>query len=207
MVDVLSFKFNSANGNGWVDNIMEGKMNFSISKQRLIIYGILFVFAIILGGILGYFGKDAGIGLYTTLTVSMFGLLPFVKKFVLWIGRKVIDFTTTLDLVFVMTILYAGAYYKSTISAYEDSISYGWCVLAAFLYMILAALKNYVLYLLIDIRDSLKKISDSIPDNSEQVESSIDNKKCPHCGAEIKASAKKCRYCGEWLTKDIGESK
>lgn len=30
-----------------------------------------------------------------------------------------------------------------------------------------------------------------------------DTKQCPHCGKEIKAAAKKCRYCGEWLDENI----
>ena len=29
-----------------------------------------------------------------------------------------------------------------------------------------------------------------------------DTKRCPHCGQEIKAVAKKCRFCGEWLDGD-----
>ena len=27
----------------------------------------------------------------------------------------------------------------------------------------------------------------------------MDRKNCPYCGEEIAASAKKCRFCGEWL--------
>lgn len=27
-------------------------------------------------------------------------------------------------------------------------------------------------------------------------------KQCPYCGKEIKAIAKKCKHCGEWLTNE-----
>ena len=30
-------------------------------------------------------------------------------------------------------------------------------------------------------------------------------KKCPYCGEEILAVAKKCKYCREWLTDDSGK--
>ena len=30
-----------------------------------------------------------------------------------------------------------------------------------------------------------------------------ETKRCPYCGGEIMATAKKCRYCGEWLTGEV----
>lgn len=35
----------------------------------------------------------------------------------------------------------------------------------------------------------------------------VETKKCPYYGEEILAVAKKCKYCGEWLDKDSGQSK
>lgn len=32
----------------------------------------------------------------------------------------------------------------------------------------------------------------------------VKTKRCPYCGEEIMAAAKKCRYCNEWLSKDGG---
>ena len=32
-----------------------------------------------------------------------------------------------------------------------------------------------------------------------------DTKICPYCGEEIKAVAKKCRFCGQWLDEDTNE--
>jgi len=33
----------------------------------------------------------------------------------------------------------------------------------------------------------------------DKVFSRIDTKRCPYCGEEITAIAKKCKHCGEWL--------
>lgn len=180
-------------------------MNFFISQKTLAIYGTLFLTAIILGVIVGIKMSDGGLGLYTALAVATFGLFPFVKKLVLYIGRLAVDFATTVDLIFVMTILVAGVFYKANGGGfYGELVSYWWFVLAAFLYLVFAALKNYTLYLLVDIRDSLHKLafgtsSEYADDNILTDEPKDDTKICPNCGKQIKKTAKKCRYCDTWL--------
>jgi len=188
-------------------------MNFFISEKNLAIYATLFVIAAIAGIIVGCRVSDGGVGLYTTLAIMTFGLLPFVKRIVLFIGRKVIDFASTVDLVIVMSILVFGIFYKANSGYFGQMLSYWWFVLAAFLYLVYAALKNYVLYLLIDIRDSLHKLAhgdkESINDNTDDSNSiedvPEDSKYCPYCGKIIKKIAKKCRYCGEWLNNENSE--
>ena len=32
-------------------------------------------------------------------------------------------------------------------------------------------------------------------------------KECPYCSEKILSTAKKCRYCGEWLTDDVSSRK
>ena len=174
-------------------------MNFFISRKNLTIYGLLFLAAIIAGIIVGYKVNDGWIGLYTTLAIATLGVMPFVKKMILYLGRKAVDFATTLDLILVMTILFAGIYYKL--------VSYWWFVLVAFLFLVIMALKNYVLYLIVDIRDSLHRIAYSklAPKREQNVGIEIlkeDEKKCPYCGKAIKIAAKKCRFCNNWLTEE-----
>ncbi|MCD8378011.1 MAG: zinc ribbon domain-containing protein [Candidatus Gastranaerophilales bacterium] len=177
-------------------------MNFSISKQNLIIWGSLLAVALITGIIVGCNSKDAGIGLYTTLAIVALGICPYVKRFILFVGRNVIDFATTLDLILGLTILVAGIYYCA-----NEYISYWWFVLGALLYVVITVLKNYTLYLLIDIRDSLHKLAygeDTETTTKKAPVASVveDTKQCPKCGQMIKQSAKKCRYCGEWINEE-----
>lgn len=178
-------------------------MNFTISRKNLIIWGSLLAVAVITGIIVGCNSKDAGIGLYTTVAIVALGVCPYVKRFILFVGRNAIDFATTLDLILGLTILVVGIYCCS----YDEYISYWWFVLGALLYVVITVLKNYTLYLLIDIRDSLHKLAygedaEAATKKACIVSVAEDMKQCPKCGQMIKQSAKKCRYCGEWINEE-----
>ena len=175
-------------------------MNFFISRDKLIIWSVLCLVAVIIGTIIGFKVEDGGIGLYATLAIISLGICPYVKRFILFVGRNVIDFSTALDLILGATILIAGIYFTK-----ELDINYWWFVLGALLYTVITALKNYVLYLLIDIRDSLYKIANG--ESKDTIQIPKDMKHCTNCGKLIKQTAKKCRYCGEWLNEENGEVK
>lgn len=173
-------------------------MNFFVSKVKLILWGTLALIALIIGLIVGCNVEDAGIGLYTTCAIIVLGVCPYVKRFILFVGRNVIDFATTLDIILGFTILVSGIYCTQNLH-----VNYWWFVLGTLLYTIIAVLKNYTLYLLIDIRDSLHKLAyDEDIEAKKSVQSEDDMKQCPKCGQMIKQTAKKCRYCGEWLQEE-----
>ena len=176
-------------------------MNFYVSKEKLILWGVLSLIAIITGIIVGCNVHDGGVGLYTTFAIVALGAYPYVKKLILYVGRHAVDFATTLDLILGASILFAGIYCAN------EYLSYWWFVLATLLYVVATALKNYVLYLLIDVRDSLHKLA--YGENTEKQASKApvsipnDMKQCSKCGQMIKQTAKKCRYCGEWLNEEV----
>jgi len=178
-------------------------MNFFVSKDKLILWGALCLIALITGIIVGCKVEDAGVGLYTTCAIIALGLCPYVKRFILFVGRNVIDFATTLDLILGATILIAGIYCTN-----EFSINYWWFVLGTLLYTIVTVLKNYTLYLLIDIRDSLHKLAYGEEKGTVKpaIQVADDTKQCPKCGQMIKKTAKKCRFCGEWLNEENKEA-
>lgn len=78
-----------------------------------------------------------------------------IKDVVLKVARWLLDFSTTIDVLTGIIILIIG------ITICKDGyINYWWFVLGAFIYTLIALVKDYALYLLVDIRDSLKILAD-----------------------------------------------
>ncbi len=73
------------------------------------------------------------------------------------VGRWLLDFATTLDVLSGILILLAGI--PISMNSYGN-VPYWWFIVGAFVYSLIMLVKDYVLYLLVDIRDSLKILSD-----------------------------------------------
>lgn len=78
-----------------------------------------------------------------------------IKNLVLKVARWLLDFSTTVDVLTGLTILISGIFICQ-----DTGFNYWWFVLGAFLYSLIALVKDYALYLLVDIRDSLKILAD-----------------------------------------------
>lgn len=79
-----------------------------------------------------------------------------IKNIVLKIARWSLDFSTTFDTLLGVSILIIGIFICKNLD-----INYGWFILGAILYSLIALIKDYALYLLVDIRDSLKILADN----------------------------------------------
>lgn len=92
------------------------------------------------------------------ILVGIVKLAKHAKDIVIKVGRKTLDICTALDVILCTIILVVGFFKCST--EYGISVFMWWYVLGAVVVFLATLLANYTLYLLIDIRDSLKKLAD-----------------------------------------------
>lgn len=103
-----------------------------------------------------------GTNLFCCITLVIFAIIIMVlsqkiKNLVLKVARWLLDFATTLDVLSGILILLAGI--PISMNSYGN-VPYWWFIVGAFVYSLIMLVKDYVLYLLVDIRDSLKILSD-----------------------------------------------
>ena len=109
--------------------------------------------------ICGYF--DGAIILSSILLIiGAFIVMPKMKNFLLESGRKILDFTTAFDLLSTFAIIIVGLCTSRDYHG-EIEVTFWWWVLGGAVYFVATIMKNYLLYILVDIRDNLKKIADS----------------------------------------------
>lgn len=136
-------------------------------------YILVLMFSLIAIFTLFYFSTKFENGLNIFLFVIVLFVIFFaikmsskVKDIVLSIGRKLLDIGTALDVVLALGIIIAGLFITNDeYSPFEIGIE--WYIIGSIVFLLFALLKDYVLYLLIDIRDSLKKIADRENENSK----------------------------------------
>lgn len=122
----------------------------------------LFLFIVIcLSALVNYLSENNGTFLYFVVSIVLIVIAVIfcrgIKKPVLEVGRWLLDFATTLDVLSGVLILLAGI--PISMNSYGN-VPYWWFIVGAFVYSLIMLVKDYVLYLLVDIRDSLKIISD-----------------------------------------------
>ena len=122
----------------------------------------LFLFIVLcLFALVNYLSENDGTFLYFVVSIVLIVIAVIfcrgIKKPVLEVGRWLLDFATTLDVLSGILILLAGI--PISMNSYGN-VPYWWFVVGAFVYSLIMLVKDYVLYLLVDIRDSLKILSD-----------------------------------------------
>lgn len=122
----------------------------------------LFLFIVLcLSALVNYLSENDGTFLYFVVSIVLIVIAVIfcrgIKKPVLEVGRWLLDFATTLDVLSGILILLAGI--PISMNSYGN-VPYWWFIVGAFVYSLIMLVKDYVLYLLVDIRDSLKILSD-----------------------------------------------
>lgn len=108
-----------------------------------------------------YLSENDGTFLYFVVSIVLIVIAVIfcrgIKNPVLEVARWLLDFATTLDVLSGVLILLAGI--PISMNSYGN-VPYWWFIVGAFVYSLIMLVKDYVLYLLVDIRDSLKILSD-----------------------------------------------
>lgn len=122
----------------------------------------LFLFIVLcLSALVNYLSENDGTFLYFVVSIVLIVIAVIfcrgIKKPVLKVARWLLDFATTLDVLSGILILLAGI--PISMNSYGN-VPYWWFIVGAFVYSLIMLVKDYVLYLLVDIRDSLKILSD-----------------------------------------------
>lgn len=122
----------------------------------------LFLFIVLcLSALVNYLSENDGTFLYFVVSIVLIVIAVIfcrgIKNPVLEVGRWLLDFATTLDVLSGVLILLAGI--PISMNSYGN-VPYWWFIVGAFVYSLIMLVKDYVLYLLVDIRDSLKILSD-----------------------------------------------
>ena len=156
---------NKKEGNREIQNNDE----LDICAKWTIIIFVSFIAIPLIFGIINAINESNidGVSIVYGITLIAILIIAFIfnskiKNLVLKVGRWLLDFNTTLDVLAGIIILVVGAFIS-----YELSINYWWFVLGAFIYSLLALVKDYVLYLLVDIRDSLKILAENNNSNTK----------------------------------------
>lgn len=142
-----------------------------INNKKRNLYSIIAMiacfFLFVLLPILSSFQEKAliilGVLLFLLLIIY---LSVYIKNIVVKVGRAFLDFFTTLDVVVSIVIMVLGFFICKDD---YNSISNGvwWYIVAGLVYCFVMLLKDYALYLLIDIRDSLKILAENAESNKE----------------------------------------
>ena len=119
----------------------------------------------------------------------------------------------------VSLLLFIGLIYASW-QLMKDEFTRGWGIGLLCIGTLVLFLISWIFFCIIETRDLLKSIEENTrggivntstktppaPTQIKEVEPipADDEKFCPHCNAIIKKTAKKCRFCNNWLDENNG---
>lgn len=106
-----------------------------------------------------------GLVLIISLIAVLMNYAKYTKDFVISVGRKILDVCTILDIFLCAIIFVIGCFQYFSENGGSSNIL--WYMIGSIVVFFITVLANFTLYLLIDMRDSLRKIADYIDQKEE----------------------------------------